>query len=337
VANRFLEDRLQQIAGITEATSFGSKALLNGKSGVQGEADGPGLQFVRGSSRVISSLGRGYPVAIEEAARPASLMGAASASPSVIAQESAIYLKANGQEARYLVRGDEEPRQLAANLQRCLEEAGLDLSCYLTRGSEPHFEGISLKTRLLSARPGEAVWATPGRDLSGTIGTEPALGKGGYLIGAKGNPRTEGLVLYFDAQVDYPGQVVGYVRVTQSGLLVPLDLGGQEVELLSLPDLGPGQQAVGVRNPSGFRSLSQIRGGSPSERRDAKGLVKRAAGDLAELAEELKWKEQVYVDKAIELLKRGPEAGPKGAELLGLSSDKAQAMARQLKGRMRSA
>ncbi|HSH12279.1 MAG TPA: hypothetical protein VLA15_00970, partial [Desulfurivibrionaceae bacterium] len=291
VANRFVEDRLQQIGGITEATSFGAKALLNGKSGVSGEADGPGLQFVRGSARVISSIGRGYPVAIDESARPASLMGAASVSPSVIAQESWISLREGGHEARYQVRGDEDPRQLAQNLQRCLKDAGLDLSVYLTRdqrllflhnqlGGQPRFEGISQKTRLVSARPGDPVWATPGRDVLGTIGTEPAQGQGGFLIGAKGNPRTEGLIIYYDGQVDYPGQVVGYVRVSQSGLLVPLDVAGQEVEILSLPDLRPKQQAVGVRNPSGFKSLQQIRAGSPTERRDADLLVQKALSEL---------------------------------------------------------
>lgn len=348
VANRFIEDRLRQIQGITEATSFGAKALLNGRSGVSGEADGKGLQWVRGSARTISSQGRGYPVAIDESARPASLMGAVSASPAVIAQERMIALKERGIEARYFPKGDEQPRELAANLQACIEEAGLDLSVYLTRdqrllflhnqlGGGQGFEGLSQKTRLLSPKAGQPVWATPGRDIAGTIGTEPAQGQGGFLIGAKGNPRTEGLVVYYDGQVDYPGQVVGYVRVTQSGLIVPLDLAGQEVEILSLPDLRPGSQAVGVRNPSGFRSLGQIKAGSLKERHDAKQLVKRSLGDLSRLAEELRWKEEVYVTKTIDLLRQGPEPGPKGEELLELSAPKAQAMAEQLKGMMKTA
>ena len=343
VANRFIEDRLGQIQMITSAVSFSGQALLNGKSGVLGRADGAGLQFVKGSARTRSSQGRGYPVAIEWGPKSASLMGNAPLNPSEIQKEAWIGFKEGGAEARYKVRGDEQPKELVARLQESVDRAGLDLSVYLTRdmrllilsnrlGSGPRFEGVSQKTRLISSRAGEGVLAEPGRDINGQIGTEPAQGQGGFLIGAPGNARTDGLKLYYDGEAQYPGQIVGYVEVVQKGLLVPMDLETKEVEILSLPALGPELLAVGIKNPSGFKSLGQIRAGSQVERRDAQKLVAQARGELSDLAEELKWKEEVYVGRATDLLKAGFEPRPTGADLLGLSQDKAKIMASQLRG-----
>ncbi|OGH02408.1 MAG: hypothetical protein A2600_06570 [Candidatus Lambdaproteobacteria bacterium RIFOXYD1_FULL_56_27] len=342
VANQFLEDRLRQIEGITQAVSFAGRALLNGKSGITGAAEGAGLQFVRGSARTLSSIGKGYPVSIDETARPASLLGTQPAVPSVLAQERWITLKEGGVEARYKVLGHEEPKELVYNLQRVMEEAGLDITVFLTRdqrllflhnqlGSGPKFEGTSQATRLVSGLPGEPMPSMAGRDLIGSIGTEPAQGSGAFLVGNRGNARTEGLIVYYDGPVQYPGQVVGYVTVTQNGILVPLDLKGQEVELLSLPQLSPSTQAIGVRNPSGFQCLSQIRAGSAKERWDAHKLVLRALADLSELAEELKWKEEVYVQKALDLLRQNPAEESATKALLGLSTEKAQQMALDLK------
>ena len=340
VANRFIEDRLLQIKRITEAASFGSQALLNGKSGVLGRAEGAGLQFVRGAASTKSSQGRGYPVAIAQEAKSASLLGATPLLPQEIKRESWIALKEGQSEARYKVRGDEDPKELVAHIQEAIDQAGLDLGCYLTRdmrllvlsnqlGAGPRFEGISQKTRLLSSLPGEAQLAEPGRDVNGQIGTEPAFGRGGYLIGQKGNPRTDGLTLYFEGEIAYPGQIVGYVEVAQKGLLVPMDLGGQQIEILSLPALGPELLSVGVKNPSGFKSLEQIRAGSNKERKDALKLVNHAKEELKTLGDELKWKEEVYVERAIDLL-TSPGPKPAGQELLGLSQAKAKQMAEEL-------
>ena len=343
VANRFIEDRLRQIQMITGAVSFGGQALLNGQAGVLGKADGQGLQFVKGSARTQSSEGRGYSVMIERGAQPASLMGTAPLLPTEIKKEGWIGLKEGQNEARYRVHGDEEPKELADGLQACLDQAGLDIQCYLTGdmrllflhnqlGSGPRFEGISQKTRLVSPQAGEVVAAQAGRDINGQIGSEPALGKGGFLIGAKGNQRTDGLILYFDGPVAYPGQIVGYVEVAQKGLLVPMDLGQRSTERLSLPAIGPEMLSVGVKNLSGFKNLAQIRAGSSVERRDALKMVLHAQQELESLGEELKWKEEVYVAKAIDLLKQGVTAPSDQADLLGLSQDKAKLMASQLRG-----
>ena len=342
IANEYVAERLRQISSIVGSVSFSSKILLNGRSGVRGEADGAGLQFVRGSARTLSSVGRGYPVSIDQLARPSSLIGSQPVIPSVIAQERWIALKEGDREARYKVKGNEEPQGLVENLQQAMDEAGLDIRVFLTRdqrllflhnqmGSGSQFEGGSQATKLVSGIAGLSIRAMAGQDIKGNLGTETAHGSGSFLVGNRGNPRTEGLIVYYDGPLQYPGQVVGYVQVNQSGILVPLDVGAQEVEMLSLPDLGLATQAIGVSNHSGFKSLAQIRAGSAQERRDGAKLARRAQSDLGELSEELKWKEDVYVDRAMGLLKSDLVATATETQEQQLNAQKAQQMALDLK------
>jgi len=342
VANQYVTERLSQLDGVIRSVSFASKILLNGNCGVKGHTEGAGLQFVRGSARTMSSVDQGYSVAIDQLARPAGLVGSQPALPSVIAQERWISLKEGKREARYKVQGDEAPAVLVSNLQQSITEAGLDIRVFLTRdqrllllhnqmGSSPSFEGLSQNTRLVSGMAGVSMNAMPGQDIKGSIGTEAAHGSGPFLVGNRSNPRTEGLIVYYDGPLEYRGQVVGYVEVSQNGLMVPLDVGAQEVEMLSLPDLGLNTQAVGVPNPSGFKSLAQIRAGSAQEREDAAKLVSRAQGDLKELSSELTWKEDIYVDRAMGLLKNDPVASAVETEAGHLNAQRAQQMALDLK------
>jgi len=342
VANQYVTERLVQVGAIVSSVSFASKALLNGHAGLRGQAEGTGLQFVRGSARTLSSMGRGYPVCIDQIARASSLMGSQPALPSVIAQERWIAFKEGGREARYKVQGNEAPQGLVDNLQDTLDQAGLEVRVFLTGdqrllfvhnqvGASPRFEGVSQETKLVSGIPGMSMGAMPGQDIKGSLGTEPAQGRGAFLMGKPENPRTEGLIVYYDGPLAYTGQVVGYVAVQQSGILVPLDIGAQAIEMLSLPDLSLDTQAVGVPNPSGFRSLGQIRAGSTQERKDANKLLQRAQGDVNELLEELKWKEEVYVNQAMNLLRANPVAQQTEKQTEELNAQKAQQMALDLK------
>ena len=148
--------------------------------------------------------------------------------------------------------------------------------------------------------------------------------------------RVAGLVLYYGGKIEHPGQIVGYADVTQKGILVPLDATDERKERLSIPAVNPKTLSVGVANQSGFTALEEIKGSSEIERMDSLKLVKNAQQELTDLSEELKWKENTYVDLAIKLLRQGIAPQEAGEELLELRADKATQMAQDLKNMLGS-
>lgn len=342
VINNFLADRLNQIKMTAEAASFQGKALLNGNSGLRGETTADHLRFVKGSARVISSPLEGYPVAITREASSAYLMGMEQMSEKTLRNESMITISEGSVEVQYRLQSNENPESLVKNLQQMLLNNGLDISVFKTSddhllfrhnqpGSTLRFKGLSYNTRLVSILPSQYRYAVPGEDVAGTIASETARGDGGFLIGQKGNRLTDGLILYFNGKIQSPGEVVGMVKVTQNGIQVPLDSAEKRAEILSLPGLVPTLQAVGVGNRSGFSDLSKIRGNTQMEKKDALKLIVWSLLDLGYLLDELKDKEESYVQRAMDLLKESFNSKPAGEEILYLSKAKAGEMAEQLK------
>ncbi len=345
VMNNFLTDRLAHIKMLAETTAFQDRVLLNGKSGTTGEIRGDNLRFVSGSARVVSSESPGYPLAIYRSPKPSFLMGFTRIDRETLRHESIIALADDSREIRYRISENEDPDTLVANLQQCLSDHGLEVGVHCTRegflffehdrpGSKTSFRGMSCRTRLLSEIPGKFQEAEPGCDIAGTIASEPARGDGSFLIGERGNPKTDGLVVQYNGAIEYPGQIVGYVDVTQNGIRVPLDVSGNRIEVLSLPCLQPESLAVGIPNRSGFDSLAEIRAHTPQEARDTLKLVVWATTYLEHLREELRWKENVYVDRAVDLLRSTMSARSGGDDILNFSKGKAQQMAGQLKEMM---
>ena len=342
LANSYLMERLRQIKALSEAASFQGRALLNGKSGVLANITGEGLRFVRGSALVQSSASGGYPVAIERAAKPASMVGPEIVTSGILKKESMLVIAEGQQEVRYRLDQTEDPKSLVAGLQRALWSAGLEVSACLSvdgrlvlmhnrLGTAGNFKGMSLNTRILGVEPGVYTEAEPGTDIKGRIGMEQAIGEGGFLIGGPKSPRVAGLVLHYHGKIDHPGQIVGYAEVTQKGILVPLDSKGGRKERLSLPHVGPKTLSVGVANQSGFTALEEIKGSDETQRMDSLKLIKNAQEEINSLSDELKWKENTYVDLAIKLLKQGIEPQEAGKGLLELKADKATQMAQDLK------
>jgi hypothetical protein len=342
VINNFLTDRLAHVRVTAETASFKGRALLNGKSGVRGEAIGDHLSFIKGSARSRSSGAAGYPVAIYQSPRPSILIGSDRLSPETIGRESIIALADNDREVRYRLRGDEDPETLVDQLQQYLFDNGFDINVYRTPdqhllfrhnqlGSSYRFQGMSANTRLLSDIPGHFREAEPGLDVSGTIGSEPAVGEGGFLTGERGNLNTDGLVVYYDGWTEQPGQVVGYVRVEQNGIKVPVDPSGYRVEILSIPSVRPELLALRVPNRSGFGHLGDIRADTVTKCRDALLLLGWSIDYLDYLKSELRWNEANFVERAVDLLRSTMSPQPAGTEIVHFSSQKAKDMADELK------
>jgi hypothetical protein len=264
-----------------------------------------------------------------------------------IRRESLIAIADDAHEVRYRIRGDENPETLVTNLQQYLVDHGFDISVYCTRdnhlffrhnqlGSANNFKGMSYHSRLISDIPGRYNDAQKGVDIVGTIGGEQAHGDGGFLIGNKGNPKTDGLVVYYGGVMEYPGQIVGTIQVEQNGIRVPVDIEGKRVEILSIPSIRPDILATGVSNRSGFHHLGSIRANTVIECRDALKLIDWSIAYLEYLQEELKINENNFVDRAVELLRSTMSPKVAGEEIVYLSKEKAKGMVDELKSMLGS-
>ncbi len=341
----FLADRLSKMKTATETVSFQGRALFNGISGVKGRTIGDNLRFVRGTARVVSSESPGYPLAIYQAAKPSILVGSNQISSEVLQEEKLIALTDGSREVRYRIKKNETPDSLIENLQQCFDDDGFEVNVGYTGdnyllfrhnqlGSRARFYGVSHYSSLVSEVPGQYKAADLGIDIAGTIGSESAHGDGGFLIGDKGSPKIDGLVVFYDGDIDYPGQIVGYVDVRQNGIKVPLDEYERRQEMISIPSIEPHNLSVGVSNSSGFTDLADIRASNKKEQKDALRMISWAYIYLGYLQDELELKENFYTERTIELLRSTADPRPVEETYMYVSKGKAVNMADQLKTMM---
>ncbi|MCP4294126.1 MAG: hypothetical protein GY786_00790 [Proteobacteria bacterium] len=347
VLKNFLKEQLAKIGSYVANSSFQGKGLLNGDCGVTGITTRQDLKFVKGSSRSISTGIPGYPVSIYQVASAASLVGHLPVNRETLRQETTIAIQEGKQQMRYRLKRDENPESLIHNLQDSLLNHGLDIKvtrtvdnklCFVHNqlGSDVQFFGASGRTKIISDFPGELKKCQQGKDIVGTIGREQTSGTGGFLVGNRGNRNTDGLILYYDGKIKFPGEIIGYVKVMQNGLYVPLDLSENRMEVLSIPPLSPEHQSVGVSNGSAFGSLNAINVDTKEQSRDALKLILWAISDLKQLRQELQWKEDSYINRTIEFLKGSVRPLTAGEEIMDFSKVKACEMAGQLKSMLSS-
>lgn len=341
VVNNYMTDRLAKIKEIAETARFQEQILLNGDCGVVGATSNGSLRFISGGEKVITSNQHGYPVTIFQDARPGTLLGNEVISEKALQKETLIALADGQHEMRYRVSDNEGPETIVENLQRSILKHGLNVRITKTRdnrllfvhnqlGTNTELRGLSYKTKLLSSTPGIIKEATPGRDISGTIGLETAKGMGGFLMGHIGNRRTDGLLIYYDGTIKYPGEIVGYVRTIQQGVSVPVDLTGETMELLVIPPVFPENLAIGIGNSSGFNDLASIRGNTIQERQDALKLIQVSLEDLDTQLETIRWKEDKFVKRTINILQGTMIPKKAGEEILFDSTGEIHSMTEQL-------
>lgn len=342
VVQHYLEDRLDRIREVVRDVTFQNRQLLTGEFGVKTNVTGNRLQFVRGGPFVKSSGPRGYSVAIFGMASRSAIIGQERLTEESLRVEKMISLFEGTQVMHYKLKKGEDPDSFVKNLQDHIIANGLDLSVFRTtddhliimhnqKGSFTKFAGISHKTRLISANPGVAFKSIPGEDIQGTISGETAIGYGNFLIGSQGNQQTEGLIVYYDGKLDFPGQVVGNIYVEQKGLAVQTRLDNSDREIITVPSLLPETQAIGVTNNSGLGNLSMVRGKTELQRLDSLRLINWALEDLNGLAEEWREKENYFVSKAVDLLKSSMKPEHPSDEKFQISTEKAKKMADDLK------
>ena len=342
VIQHFLETQIENIQQeITFLTFHGTK-ILNGDMGVKGETSQSNLIFVKGTSYTKASSDLGFPLRLMETASRSSLLGDSPLTSENLKLEKMISIFEGVNVVHYKLAPEESSDSLIKNLQENIFDKGLDLSVFRTMddhllimhnqtGSRFRFTGMSYRSCLLSETPCKIINCEPGRDIKGSIAGEDAFGYGNFLVGARGNKYTDGLILYYDGKLEFPGQIIGRVYVEQNGIEIPLSPGKEWRETLSFPSVMPENLAIGVSNSSGFLNLSQISSKTENQRSDTLRLINLALQDLELMCKRWKENEAYLVSKAIEYLKNSLVQKPILEEDLHLSKEKSVKMAKEIK------
>jgi flagellin len=299
---------LEAIARIASSTSFGKRTLLDGSSGIVGEAQGHGLVFLGATQRTRTSPIAGYPVAVTRLPTRAELQGRGRIALDDL-PDLTVSLIEGGRSVRIKGTADDSPDSFAGRLRSAVEQAGLRLNVMLEDGrliirhqdygSAPTFQAISSVEGILSRDAGAIERPVPGEDVAGTIGGESALGTGLVLRGQVGSENTEGLAVRYTGPLVTTGAtnangepmreyrpatgVAGTVNVANNSLDFQIGPNvGQRISV-ALPALSPQFLARKIDTETGFASLSDVRVTTPAAARDTLKLVDSAVDEITEM------------------------------------------------------
>jgi flagellin len=297
---------LESIARIAAYTRFGTRSLLDGSSGISGEAEGEGLTFVSATQRTRSSGISGYPVVVTQVPTHAYVQGDNPITDRNV-KNLTVSLFEGGKSVQVVASSEDSPGSFFGRLKTAVEQNGLALDVLMMPdgtllvrhkdyGSKPAFQVTSSVAGVLSTERGALEAATPGKDMRGTIGGEEAMGQGNTLQGLPGSDNTEGLAVAYTgprvAVVDdmaeggnrwerrpRTGQV-GIVNVANSALDFQIGPNAGQRVTVALPPVAPQFLARRVETQSGFRNLADINVASAKRAQDAIKLVDAAIDEL---------------------------------------------------------
>lgn len=299
---------LEAIARIASNTNFGRRNLLDGSSGIVGEAQGQGLAYLGATARTRSSPISGYAVEVTQLPARAELV-----SRSRLTQDDlpglTVSLIEGGRSVRVDGTAQDSPEAFIGRLRAAVMQAGLRLDVrsdegrivvrHLDYGSAPTFQALSSVDGILARDAGVMERPQPGQDIAGTIGGEAAIGTGLVLRGQPGNESTEGLAVRYTGPLVATGGLtpegepmreyqpstgaVGLVNVANNALDFQIGPNAGQRISVPLPAIDPHVLARKVETPSGFTSLADIDVSKAAGARDALKLIDSAVDELTEM------------------------------------------------------
>lgn len=297
---------LEAIARIASLTQFGTRRLLDGSSGISGEAQGEGLTFLSATERTRTSGISGYPVFVTQAPTHAFVLGTAPVTNNNV-KTLTVSLFEGGKSVQVQAVPEDTPVSFFGRLKAAVEQSGLALDVSMMPdgilrvshkeyGSKPAFRFSSSAAGVLSKEGGAVESAAPGQDIKGTIGGENALGQGDILRGLPGNDTTEGLEIgYYGPRVAVSDGTqggathwerrpvtgaVGVVSVANNALEFQIGANAGQRVTAALPSISPRYLARNVETGSGFRNLAEIDVSTASHAEDAVKLADAAIDEL---------------------------------------------------------
>jgi len=311
----YVRTRLNQVNEIVRQCRFHGRGLLDGMSGVNGV--GTGVVFVRGGPGTKSSPPEGFPVEVHQVPRQALMVGGVSLNQDWLAAEDEIFLAEGEHFLRFRVDAGETVDQFLARLQEELLTANLELQVGLTGqgrllvrhwqyGSQQKFKGYSNKTPILSRTPGKVEWCVRGRDIKGTINSEPTFGVGRMMVGYLDNPTTSELGVVWHGGARDENGLAGRIYLAQNALTFQDDeTQTRPPARLALPSFHSRLAGRWMDQPSGYGCLDDMRFSTWQEVRDSLHMLFAVSCEVDDWKGNLESWIKRYQGQALACLRRG--------------------------------
>ena len=282
-----IENGIKSLARLGQTAQFGKKKLLDGSTGLSGEAQGKNLVFIGASVDTKTSPIEGYVVDVTRVASRPFMVGSTPITQDNV-QNLSITLFSEGKTVRTRAVEGDTPGSFFGKFQSQVGRAGLPLDMTLSEdgtlsiihrefGSEPNFQAVSSVAGVISAQADVVEEAVAGADIAGTIGGEAAVGKGQALSGIKGNENTDGLKTRYSGQQTGP---VGAVNVANNALRFQIVPDATQKTIIALPTVSPQFLSRSVENESQFNSLAEVNVKTAQGAADSIRLIDTAIDEL---------------------------------------------------------
>ena len=126
-----------------------------------------------------------------------------------------------------------------------------------------------------------------GRDVSGTINDQLAVGRGRILVAAAGTDADGLQVIYSGPTPADPEVPVGQVKVNQGSLIFQVGPNAGQKVSVALNSVSTRTVALNVVNASGYKNLSEVNVITPQGAEDTMRLVDKAIDDITFVRGEL--------------------------------------------------
>lgn len=340
-----VDNLLATLKRVSDHTQFGAKPLLDGSNGVSGMVVGEGLRFVEAKAFTEASPEIGYAVNIKQVATRTMHSGNVAINVHNAKQGFEFNINEGGKVVSFstntkevkevvdqLIENFERAPELhdkektniairdiiARKFQREADTAGLDVDVFINGagmltvrhrqfGSAPSFAVTGSMAGILSPEANIGFHAKQGRDVSGTIGGETAVGEGQFLTATEGAV-ADGLTIEYNKALDtrvistvdettgevvrqvvrednnslVGGDIEGYVHVSQNSLNYHVGP-NQENLKIDVGSVAPDRLALGVKNKSDFKSLKDIDVTSVERASDSIALIDAAIDDISNM------------------------------------------------------
>ncbi|MGK5091894.1 flagellin [Deltaproteobacteria bacterium TL4] len=292
-----IENALAAIDRIAQSTQFGRQKLLDGSKSANGNATGPGLDFVSANTATKDSGNLGFDVIITRKGEKSAIASTAPLTKEMVMAGEKLTIGEGGKEASYTTSESDTVAGAISAFAAAANRAGINVDIQGTEdgriiiahneyGSKHNFQVRSTTAGVLSAQGNMEFNVNNGVDIQGTLNGESAEGDGQLLTGRRGNQTTDGLSIRYSGNEEIPidstnGTAVGKVHVSQNGLRFQVGANEGQLVAVNLLDTSSTQMGRRVKNESGFNALADIDVRSGQGAQDSIRLVDRAIEELA--------------------------------------------------------
>jgi flagellin len=267
-----IENALDTINRIAATAQFGTKLLLDGSRGVQGNTSDGNTSFVSGSEKTVAGT---YAIVIATQAAQGAVTAGATQGANLLATNETltinginVQLTAGMDQAQVIAAINDVNRQTGVTASQTAGDLVLTQDNYGSLHSVVAVSNVAAATT--SSGIGTTVVSSAGTDIAGTIGGLAATGKGLVLTGDAGQT-TEGLAI---STANAAG-ASGSVTVTQGSLQFQVGPNAGQTVRISLPSMNATQLGTGLTSNL-FNNLSEIDVTSAQGASDSIGIIDKA-------------------------------------------------------------